>query len=143
MRSLPAASVTQHPDGAGTLRTPSLGPVGSGAMAGLTIGRVNYPGLLQATRDRHAEDSAVLASCDPRTRGALTVQLTTFWSTLTLPLPELERLLEQPSKRLVLSGEPGRSAIYVTTDQAQALVEWLRQLDRERTHPPRNRIRSR
>jgi hypothetical protein len=112
-------------------------------MAGLTSGRVNhYPGLLQATRDKHAEGSAVLASCDPRTPGDLTVQLTTFWSTLTLPLPEIERLLKQPSERLVLSGGPGRSALYVTTEQARALVEWLRQLDHERTHPRRNRIRS-
>lgn len=109
-------------------------------MTELTIGRVtHYPGLLQATRDHHPERSAVLASCDPRNPGDLSVQLNTVWTTVTVSLPELERLLETPAQQLTLSGDPGRSAIYLPTEQVQGLVAWLRRLDRERTHPPLNR----
>ena len=67
------------------------------------------------------------------------MQLNTFWTTVAVSLPELERLLETPAQQLVLSGDPGRSAIYLPADQVQGLVAWLRQLDRERTHPPLNR----
>jgi hypothetical protein len=41
---------------------------------------------------------------------------------------------------LVVSGEPGRGAVYLPTEHARRLCDWLRRVDAERTHPPRNRL---
>jgi hypothetical protein len=100
----------------------------------------HFSGPLAASRDGIAEQSAVLASCDPRTPDTLTVHLATMWTTTTLSLPELERLLRLPSRRVVVSGEPGRGAVYLPTEHARRLCDWLRRVDAERTHPPRNRL---
>ena len=109
-------------------------------MGVLSIDHVNhYPALLEARRDGSGDVSKVLASCDPRTPNALSVQLATLWTTVTLSLPELERLLRVPSRQVILSGDPGRGAIYLPTEQANGLLKWMHSLDRERTHPPANR----
>ena len=106
-------------------------------MGVLSIDHVNhYPALLEARRDGSADVSKVLASCDPRTPSALSVQLATLWTTVTLSLPELERLLRVPSRQVILAGDPGRGAIYLPTEQASGLLKWMQELDRERTHPP-------
>jgi hypothetical protein len=109
-------------------------------MGVLSIDHVNhYPALLEARRDGSSDVSKVLASCDPRTPNALSVQLATLWTTTTLSLPELERLLRVPSRQVILAGDPGRGAIYLPTEQATGLLKWMHELDRERTHPPANR----
>jgi hypothetical protein len=108
-------------------------------MGVLSIDHVNhYPALLEARRDGTGDVSKVLASCDPRTPNALSVQLATLWTTVTLSLPELERLLRVPSRQVILSGDPGRGAIYLPTEQAAGLLRWMHELDTERTQPPRN-----
>ena len=99
----------------------------------------SFPGPLEATRDRVADRSAVLASCDPRTPDVLTVHLATMWTTTALSLPELERLLRMPSERVVIAGLPGTSGIYLSTKDARNLLGWLHRLDAERTRPPRNK----
>ena len=92
-------------------------------MGVLSIDHVNhYPALLEARRDGSADVSKVLASCDPRTPSALSVQLATLWTTVTLSLPELERLLRVPSRQVILAGDPGRGAIYLPTDQAEFMA---------------------
>ena len=99
----------------------------------------HFPGQLSATHDGTVDESPVLATCDPRTPDTLTVHLATMWTTATLALPEVERLLRLPSSRVVISGEPGKGAIYLSTSEAQRLARWLRKLDADRTHPPTNR----
>jgi hypothetical protein len=98
----------------------------------------HFSGSLSATRDGATEQSAVLASCDPRTPDTLSVHLATMWTTTTLSLPELERLLRLPARRVVVSGEPGRGAVYLASEDARRLLDWLHRVDVERTHPPRN-----
>jgi hypothetical protein len=98
----------------------------------------SFPGTLEATRDGVAEPSAVLASCDPRTPETLSVHLATMWTTTELSLPELERLLRMPSRRVVIAGAPGAGGIYLPTDAARRLLAWLHRVDAERTKPPRN-----
>ena len=100
----------------------------------------HYPASLAATRDGAQAPSAVLASCDPRTPDALSVHLATMWTTTTLSLAQLERLMRAPSKRVVVSGEPGRGAVYLATEDARRLLAWLHRVDAERTHPPANRL---
>jgi hypothetical protein len=39
---------------------------------------------------------------------------------------------------VVIAGVPGTSGIYLSTEDARHLLGWLRRLDVERTHPPRN-----
>ena len=93
-------------------------------MGVLSIDHVNhYPALLEARRDGSSDVSKVLASCDPRTPNALSVQLATLWTTVTLSLPELERLLRVPSRQVILAGDPGRGAIYLPTEQADRSAE--------------------
>ena len=95
-------------------------------MGVLSIDHVNhYPALLEARRDGSEDVSKVLASCDPRTPSALSVQLATLWTTVTLSLPELERLLRVPSRQVILAGDPGRGAIYLPTEQAAGLSKWM------------------
>ena len=110
-----------------------------GAMPITAIQLQSYPGPLEATRDRVDDRSAVLASCDPRTPDVLTVHLATMWTTTALSLPELERLLREPSHKVVIAGVPGTSGIYLSTDAARQLLGWLHRLDAERTQPPRNK----
>jgi hypothetical protein len=109
-----------------------------GPMPMTAIQLQSFPGPLEATRDRVSDRSAVLASCDPRTPDVLTVHLATMWTTTALSLPELERLLGDPTPKVVIAGVPGTSGIYLSTEDARHLLGWLRRLDVERTHPPRN-----
>jgi hypothetical protein len=98
----------------------------------------HFPDSLFATHDGTDDHSPVLATCDPRTPDTLTVHLATLWTTTTLSLPEVERLVRLPSIQVVISGEPGRGAVYLPSEQAERLLRWLRRLDAERTQPPRH-----
>ena len=99
----------------------------------------HYPTLLTATREGTAERSSVLAGCDPRAPGDLVFQLATMWTTISLSLPEFDRLVAAAETHVALPGDPGKPSYLLVPEEARRLLAWLHQLDSDRTHPPRNR----